>query len=1021
MSETPQRARNTAKDSADQNSTRAYEAPTFISKPTPGSITFSPTGLPDRIGRYRIERLLGKGGMGSVYLARDTLIDRLVALKVPYFEQANAAAALERFYREARSAGRLQHPHICPIYDVNEAEGVHHLCMAYIEGQPLSALTKDFCCRPPREAAALVRTIALALEEAHRQGVIHRDLKPANVMMNRRNEPVVMDFGLAREVRTGATEQTHEGTILGTPSYMPPEQVRGDVGAMGPCSDVYSLGVVLFELLTGEVPFKGNALDVLAMHLRDEPPPPSTIRPDVDAHLEAICLKAMAKEPCRRFLSMAEFAQALDEYLEGAPPAGPLLPATAADPLADMIAEVLVELRTWGWEVGIFRLHQRFGTCSLGAPALPTQSPSAVSAATPSPARPAADSGARFRGLAAGESVAGYCGEAPGELGEPAPQAPPEENPRRTLLLRWLGGEPIQAEALEEFRSVRQLPALTGWALVGRANIGNRRHDFAHVEELLTEAAAAGDPRDHILRASIAHQRGFYHYTQGQLGNALTHLLHALDACGRDHFLTGQVLDTLGLLYARKNNVQAAREFFEQARLCKQRFGDDRAVADSIRCLGTLYLDWDDLDHAGEAFEAALELSQRARDERGRARCFNYLGRIALALGEREVAAGRRGSARRHWARAAEWLDASIRTHEARKDEVELGYAHRDRALLHLAEDQLQPAVEHAEKAEAFFRETSHHEGLMRLRWIQGIIERRRGAFADSERLLRQSLAHFDRTHQQARAARMQLEIARTLAEAKALDHDVREAFLDALRRAEVCRRTGLVRDAEEELMAIDEQAHWEHVFHRVRGRGTTADTTSLAEGKSELATALFLNLEAFVPFCQGLDPGEVMQIVNQMMADLGEALERHKAHVTAYLGGGFMALLRDAGHADRAVQAALDLVAVAEAFNRPRAVLGLRQVPVRIGIATGTVSMGNIGTYRRMDFTAIGKPVNLAARLMRNGNRADWRWPCISRKTYEMIGDRFAFAPQSPRTIELTEMGNVEVWDVIGRKGGTS
>ena len=161
--------------------------------------------------------------------------------------------------------------------------------------------------------------------------------------------------------------------------------------------------------------------------------------------------------------------------------------------------------------------------------------------------------------------------------------------------------------------------------------------------------------------------------------------------------------------------------------------------------------------------------------------------------------------------------------------------------------------------------------------------------------------------------------------------------------------------------------------------------------------------------------------LLNQMMADLGEALERHKAHVTAYLGGGFMALLRDAGHADRAVQAALDLVAVAEAFNRPRAVLGLRQVPVRIGIATGTVSMGNIGTYRRMDFTAIGKPVNLAARLMRNGNRADWRWPCISRKTYEMIGDRFTFAPQNPRRIELTEMGTVEVWDVIGRKGETS
>jgi class 3 adenylate cyclase/predicted Ser/Thr protein kinase len=958
MSEPPQGAKDTAKDGADQHSTRAYEQPTLLATSLPSPLpSLAPTpGLPERIGRYRIERLLGKGGMGSVYLAHDTLIDRPVALKVPHLGLAENPALLERFYREARSAGRLQHPNICPVYDVNETNGVHHLCMAYIEGQPLSALTRDFARHPPRDSAALVRTIALALEEAHRQGVVHRDLKPANVMINRRGEPVVMDFGLAREVRTGPTEQSHEGTILGTPTYMPPEQARGDVGAMGPCSDIYSLGVVLYELLTGEVPFKGAALEVMAMHLRDDPPPPSKLRSDIDAHLEAICLKAMAKEPCRRFLSMAEFAQALADYLEGALPACPL--TVADDPLAAVIAEVLVELRRWGWEVGIFRLRPR------------------------------------------------DCSEA-------------EQDPRRTLLLRWLGGEADHGEALAEFRGVRQLPALTGWALVGRAYTCNRRHEFARVEPLLREASARGDPGDHILQASIAHQRGFYHYSEGRLNDALTALLQALDACGRDHFLTGQVLDTLGLVYARKDNFQAAREFFEQARLCKERFGDDRAVADSYRCLGALYLDWEDLERAESAFESALEHSQRAQDERGRARSFNYLGRIATCYGENESSAGRRGSARRHWARAAEWLDASIRTHQAQQDPAEEGYAYRDRAMLRLAEGNLRQAEEDAERADALFVEASHQELGMRLRWLQSILARRRGAFADSERLLRQALTHFDRTHQRARAARMQLEIARTLAEAKALARDVREAFVDALRRAEACRRTFLVRAAEEELLAVDEQAHWEHVFHRVRGRGATADTSSLVEGKSELATTLFLNLESFVPFCQGMDPGDVMQTVNQLMADLAEVLEKHRAHVTAYLGGGFMALLRDAGHAERAVLAALDLVAVAEAFNRPRAVLGLRQIPIRIGISTGTVSIGNIGTYHRMDFTAIGKPVNLAARLMRNGSRVDWRWPCISRKTYEMLGERFTFSPQSPRTLELTEMGIVEVWDVTGPTGG--
>src|SRR5262249_52410095 len=395
------------------------------------------TGLPERIGRYRIERLLGKGGMGCVYLAHDTLIDRPVALKVPHLGLADNPALLERFYREARSAGRLQHPHICPVYDVNESDGVHHLCMAYIEGKPLSAQTGDFARRSPREAAALVRTIALALEEAHRQGVIHRDLKPANIMINRRGEPVVMDFGLAREVRTGPTEQSHEGTILGTPTYMPPEQARGDVAAMGPGSDIYSLGVILYELLTGEIPFKGAALEVMAMRLRDDPPPPSKLRSDIDPHLEAVCLKALAKEPCRRFLSMAEFAQALDDYLQGAPPTCPL--TTAEDPLAEVVAEVLVELRTWGWEVGIFRLR-------------PRSSPE------------------------------------------------DEKDPRRTLLLRWLAGEAEQEEALAEFRGVRQLPALIGWALVGQAYTCNRRHDFARVEALLREASTRGDPGDHILQ-----------------------------------------------------------------------------------------------------------------------------------------------------------------------------------------------------------------------------------------------------------------------------------------------------------------------------------------------------------------------------------------------------------------------------------------------------------------------------------------------------------------------------------------
>src|SRR5262249_32762781 len=152
---------------------------------------------------------------------------------------AHNRSSLERFFREARAAARLHHPNICPVFDVGEADGMYYLSMAYIDGKPLSESVAEYATRPPRDAANLVRALAMALEEAHRQGITHRDLKPANVLITHRGEPIVMDFGLAREVNAGATH-TQEGVILGTPAYMSPEQARGEVSAVGPGCDVYS-------------------------------------------------------------------------------------------------------------------------------------------------------------------------------------------------------------------------------------------------------------------------------------------------------------------------------------------------------------------------------------------------------------------------------------------------------------------------------------------------------------------------------------------------------------------------------------------------------------------------------------------------------------------------------------------------------------------------------------------------------------------------------------------------------------
>jgi adenylate cyclase len=218
----------------------------------------------------------------------------------------------------------------------------------------------------------------------------------------------------------------------------------------------------------------------------------------------------------------------------------------------------------------------------------------------------------------------------------------------------------------------------------------------------------------------------------------------------------------------------------------------------------------------------------------------------------------------------------------------------------------------------------------------------------------------------------------------------------------------------EDELKGVDEEAHWKHVFHRARGRGATTRTASLDDGESEVVSVLFLNLVGFVPFCQGFDAVEVMRTLNQMMSDLAEVLERQHGFVTSYLGGGFMSVFRGHDHAERAVQASLDMIAVVDTFNRPRVVLGLRQLLVRIGIASGSVFLGNIGTYYKMDFTAVGMPVNLASRLLR---QADPNRPCISVETYEMVRHRFEFADGNPRTQELLGIGARQMWDVMARK----
>lgn len=272
---------------------------------------------PTRFGRYRIIRELGRGAMGAVYLAQDEQLHRQVALKIPQFGADMNRGLLERFYREARAAAALRHPGICPVYDVGEIDGQHYITMAYIEGRPLRDFTKSSKRQAGRQVARVIRKLALALEVAHQNNVIHRDLKPANVMIDNGNEPVVMDFGLARLSAEGEERLTHTGTVIGTPAYMSPEQVDGDNNRVGPRSDIYSLGVIFYELLTGQLPFQGNLMSILRKIATEEPRPPIDLHSDIDPALQAICLKMLAKQPEQRFGSMSEVAQELAAWMQG--------------------------------------------------------------------------------------------------------------------------------------------------------------------------------------------------------------------------------------------------------------------------------------------------------------------------------------------------------------------------------------------------------------------------------------------------------------------------------------------------------------------------------------------------------------------------------------------------------------------------------------------------------------------------------------------------------------------------------
>jgi serine/threonine protein kinase len=343
------------------------DASTLTHVPAIGDVELTSEGpagaLPRLLGEYELLEEIARGGMGVVYKARHVALNRIVALKMILSGGLAGREERQRFHLEARAVARLQHAHIVDIYDIGELEGHAFFTMEYIPGQSLSQRLRNDAL-PGHLAAYYMEKVARAVDYAHEHGILHRDLKPPNILLDAQDQPKITDFGLAKvfgpQPGGGVAkiqELTRSGAVMGTPSYMSPEQAEGRTDELGPASDVYSIGAVLYELITARPPFKAEStLETLLQVLHQDAAPPRILNPNVDADLEAICLKCLEKDPTLRYSSAAALAEDLERYLHGEPV------SAGSINLLDRVSRTLAfsqhdkQFRAWGAGLLLFAL-----------------------------------------------------------------------------------------------------------------------------------------------------------------------------------------------------------------------------------------------------------------------------------------------------------------------------------------------------------------------------------------------------------------------------------------------------------------------------------------------------------------------------------------------------------------------------------------------------------------------------------------------------------------------------------------
>ncbi len=297
-------------------SSRTYSVDTL--KATDKNHSFRVPGFPYQLGDYELLEEVGRGGMGVVYRAQQTSLNRVVAIKMIEENRPSSSENRQRFLAEAEASARLEHPGIVTVYEVNEFEGHPYFSMQLVNGKTLAERLQQGPLSQ-RESARIMAEVCRAIAFAHEHGVLHRDLKPSNILLDRLQRPLVSDFGLAKFTGSG-DDLTRSGAVIGTPSYMSPEQASGRSSLVGPASDIYSLGSVLYHLLTGRPPFLAESpMELVLKILEDEPPPPRLLEPRIDRDLEMIVTRSIQKPPDLRYATATEMAEDLESFLRDEP------------------------------------------------------------------------------------------------------------------------------------------------------------------------------------------------------------------------------------------------------------------------------------------------------------------------------------------------------------------------------------------------------------------------------------------------------------------------------------------------------------------------------------------------------------------------------------------------------------------------------------------------------------------------------------------------------------------------------